>query len=154
MYGRILVALDGSEVAERILPHVEALAEKFGSTVTLLQATTPPETLVAASTAEPGAAAAVDPTPTIEAERHETQRYLEAVTDRLRRRGLAVESESPQAGAAEIIVERASELGADLIAMTTHGRGGLGRLVFGSVADAVLRSATCPVLLVRVRDES
>ena len=38
--------------------------------------------------------------------------------------------------------------------MTTHGRGGLGRLVFGSVADAVLRSATCPVLLVRVRDES
>ena len=102
------MALDGSEIAERILPHVEALAEKFGSTVTLLQATTLPETLVAASTAEPGAAAVVDPTPTIEAERHETTRYLEAVTDRLRRRGLAVESESPEGSAAEIIVQRAS----------------------------------------------
>ena len=108
MYDRILVALNGSELAERILPHVEALAEKFGSTVTLLQATTPPETLVAASTAEPGAAAAVDPTPTIEGERHDTTRYLEAVTDRLRRRGLAVESESPEGSAAVIIVQRAS----------------------------------------------
>ena len=49
-------------------------------------------------------------------------------------------------------MRRAREFGAGLIAMTTHGRGGLGRLMFGSVADAVLRHAPCPVLLVGVRE--
>ena len=47
MYGRILVALDGTEIAERVLPHVEALARAFGSTVILLRVTTPPEKLMA-----------------------------------------------------------------------------------------------------------
>jgi nucleotide-binding universal stress UspA family protein len=51
-----------------------------------------------------------------------------------------------------VIVERARELGISLILMTTHGRSGLGRLVFGSIADSVLRHAACPVLLVRITD--
>ena len=46
----------------------------------------------------------------------------------------------------------AREIGADLSAMTSHGRSGLGRLVFGSVANAVPRRAPCPALLVRVRE--
>jgi nucleotide-binding universal stress UspA family protein len=49
-----------------------------------------------------------------------------------------------------VIVQRARELGVDLIAMTTSGRGGLERTLFGSVADKVLRTADCPILLVRV----
>ena len=154
MYDRILVALDGSERAERVLPHVEALAEKFGSTVILLEATTPEEAFIAASTSDPLIVPTGDPTPIVEAERQEATAYLQGLESRLRRKGLAVESESRQADADDLIVQRATELGADLIALTTHGRGGLGRLVFGSVADAVLRHATCPVLLVRVGDET
>ena len=72
---------------------------------------------------------------------------------RLRRRGLAVTHEHHEGLAADVIVARARESRAALIAMTTHGRGGLGRLLFGSTADAVLRHAPCPVLLVRVSDE-
>ena len=155
MYRRILVALDDSDVAERILPHVEALADRFGSALTLVRATPGVGAVVAATGtgAGPMAGEVVDPTPIIEAERQETTTYLEAAAARLRRKGLTVNCDSPEGPAGELVVERARGLGADLIAMTTHGRGGLGRLVFGSVADAVLRSAPCPVLLVRASEE-
>ena len=53
---------------------------------------------------------------------------------------------------AQEIVAAAREAGADLIAMSTHGRGGLGRLIFGSVAEAVLREAEIPVLLMRTTE--
>jgi nucleotide-binding universal stress UspA family protein len=159
MYTRIIVALDGSELAERVLPYVEALAEKFGSAVILLRATAPPEVLAAsaAGTGPPLMPAdrpmPVDPTPIIEAERQEAASYLGMLAGRLRRRGLAVTHEHHEGLAADVIVARARESRAALIAMTTHGRGGLGRLLFGSTADAVLRHAPCPVLLVRVSDE-
>jgi nucleotide-binding universal stress UspA family protein len=64
----------------------------------------------------------------------------------------SVQHEYAEGEPADVIADRARAIGADLIAMTTHGRGGLGRLVFGSVANAVLRDAPCPVLLVRVRE--
>lgn len=155
MYDRILVALDGSEVAERVLPYVEALAARFGSTVSLLRATTAPGTIIAQTTAGGGMVAPgiIDPTPIIEAERQEANAYLRALAERLRGAGLAVQAESAEGPADEVILQRAAELPAALVAMTTHGRGGFGRLVFGSVADAVLRHAPCPVLLVRVSDD-
>jgi nucleotide-binding universal stress UspA family protein len=155
LYRRILVALDGSDVAERILPHVEALAEKLGSILILLRATPGVGEVVAASGtgAGPMAGEVVDPTPIIEAERQEAAAYLDTAAARLRGKGLTVDCDQPEGPAGELVVERARELAADLIAMTTHGRGGLQRLVFGSVADAVLRSAPCPVLLVRASEE-
>jgi nucleotide-binding universal stress UspA family protein len=93
-----------------------------------------------------------DPLPIMEAERREADSYLRAIADRLRGAGVSVAYEQQVGSAAEVITDRARERGADLIAMTTHGRGGLGRLVFGSVADAVLRSAPCPIFLVRARE--
>ena len=153
MYTEILVGLDGSAFAEQVLRHVEALAEKFDAEVVLVRASTPPEALITESA--PGVLAtgtAVDPVPLVEDEREEASRYLEGVAQRLRGRGLSVAYEQPEGPAATVIVERARHLQADLIAMTTHGRGGLGRLVFGSVADEVLRNAPCPVLLVRVSE--
>jgi nucleotide-binding universal stress UspA family protein len=155
MYRRILVALDGSATAEQVLPHVEALAERFGSTVVLLRAVTPPERLMAA-VVEPGTGVGVDPETFQnigQAERADAREYLEKTAQRLEARGLSVDIEAPEADAADVIVARASEQDVDLIAMTTHGRGGLGRLIFGSVAEAVLRAAPCPVLLVRVHDQ-
>jgi nucleotide-binding universal stress UspA family protein len=154
MYRRVLVALDGSEFAERILPYVEALAQRFESTLVLLRAVTPPGAIIAgtAAGAAPVAGPVVDPMPLIEAERREAAEYLDALARRLRDEGVAAEYEIPEGGPAETITRRAGELRADLVAMTTHGRGGLGRLVLGSVADEVLRHAPCPVLLVPARE--
>ena len=148
MYARILVALDGSPLAERVRPHVEALAERFGATVTLLRATDPLAGGAAAGLPLEGGA--YDPTPLVEADRREAAAYLEGVASRLRARGLAVEQAQPDGEAPGAIAQHARRWGADLVAMTTHGRSGLERVVFGSVAEAVLRRAPCPVLLVRV----
>jgi nucleotide-binding universal stress UspA family protein len=152
VYQHILVALDGSELAEHILPHVEALATKFGSRVTLLRATESIGTIVAETT--PGSVADggayVDPRPILEAEQGEAHSYLAPLAERLKAQGLNVDFEVPEGPASDAILRRAHEMRADLIAMTTHGHGGLGRLVFGSEADRVLRRSACPVLLVRV----
>jgi nucleotide-binding universal stress UspA family protein len=156
MYRHILVALDGSPEAEQVLPHTEALANQFNADLFLLQAVTPPERLLAAAM-DPTTGAVSDPESLLEAEEAEeedAQRYLKRVAARLEAGGLRVAVEAPEADAADVIVERAREKGIDLLAMTTHGRSGLGRLVFGSVAEAVLRHAPCPVLLVRVKDSA
>jgi nucleotide-binding universal stress UspA family protein len=155
MYSHVLVPLDGSEAAERVLPHAQSIASAFGARLTLLRASVAVETLVAQTSGSgPGlgdVSAPIDPEPVLEAEREEAEDYLDALVGRLRAANLEVEVDRPEGQAQDVIVERARELGVDLIAMTTHGRSGLGRLVFGSVADAVLRHAPCPVLLVRVR---
>jgi len=158
MYEHLLVALDGSDAAERVLPHAEALAAAFGSTLTLLRATVAAETLLAQSATGGGAnvgdvGTAIDPTPIIEADRDAAAEYLASIEPRLRQHNINVNSEHPEGPAEDVIVERARSLGVDMILMTTHGRSGLGRMVFGSVADAVLRHASCPVLLVRVLEE-
>jgi nucleotide-binding universal stress UspA family protein len=157
MYEHLLVALDGSQAAEQVLPHAEALALAFKSTVTLLRALVSVETLLA-QTATGGPAVGelappLDPTPIIEAEEESAQDYLKRVEQRLRQKGITAKSEHPEGDAADVIVERARDLGVSLILMTTHGRGGLGRFVFGSTADSVLRHADSPVLLVRVREQ-
>jgi nucleotide-binding universal stress UspA family protein len=157
VYTRIVVALDGSPLAERSLPYVEALAEKFGSTVTLLRATASPAALLAAQAplaTSPGAAVMLDPTPTVEAQHDDALAYLRAVEKRLAGRGVATDRALPEGDPADAVVRHALECEVDLIAMTTHGRGGLGRALMGSVADAVVRRAPCPVLLVRVNEES
>ena len=154
MYEHLLVALDGSAAAERVLGHAEALAGAFGSRITLVRAMLAPETLLA-QTASPGpgvgdVAPAMDPTPILKADHEAATEYLDGVAARLRARDLRVDVEHPEGNAADVIVERSRALAVDLILMTTHGRSGLGRVVFGSVADSVLRHAQCPVLLERV----
>jgi len=143
MYDRIAVALDGSPLAEQILPHVEALAERFGSTLVLVRAILPVQKV--AALVEPSVAGVpLDPMlieETIESEEHDARTYLEHVANALRQRGFSVQTEHPHGVAAEAIVEAARRAQADLIALTTHGRSGLGRLIFGSVAEEVLRKA-------------
>ena len=83
------------------------------------------------------------------AEHEAAKRYLTTVIDRLQAQRVSAEAAIAEGAPAPEIVRYASDHGADLIAMSTHGRGGMARLVFGSVADEVLRSAACPVLLIR-----
>jgi nucleotide-binding universal stress UspA family protein len=147
------VALDGSDLSERVLPHVQALAKEFGARVTLLRVITPsalvtevPEGAVPGAPPQEGIAACSD------VERQEVVSYLTSVAARLRDEGLSVDLAHREGPAAEAIVEQARNLRADLIAMSTHGRGALARMVLGSVAGEVLRSAPCPVLLVRAHE--
>ena len=148
------MALDGSPAAERVLEHAEALAIAFGSEVTLLRATLSPEMVIAqagggdATVGQVGTA--LDPEPVLKADHETALAYLDRVSASLRQRGVNIRIETPEGPAQSAIVERAAELGASLILMTTHGRSGLGRMVFGSTADSVLRHASCPVLIVRI----
>jgi nucleotide-binding universal stress UspA family protein len=155
MYERILVALDGSALAERILPHVEPLAEKFGATLMLVRAILSAAQIAALIEPSVGGVP-LDPSlieDTLQTEALEATSYLEHVANELRQRGLNVQTKIPEGPPIDALVECARVEEADLIALTTHGRGGLQRLVFGSVADGVLRRAPCPVLLVRVDEQ-
>ncbi len=160
MYEHILVALDGSELAELSLTHVQALAEKFGSAVTLLRAVTSPEAFAMATSTAPMMgqpfisypASGLDPSELSDAELEDAAAYLAKVADRLRAMNIKVDTAAPEDDPSDAIVNYAQEHGIVLIAMTTHGRSGLGRLILGSVADDVLRKATCPLLLIRVHD--
>jgi nucleotide-binding universal stress UspA family protein len=158
MYTNILVPLDGSELAEQVLPHVEALAEKFKSAITLLRVIVPSTAAIAPAPMDlpmtpPMAPYTVsDLAETIEIERQAAAEYLQSVAERLRSTGLQVTYERQEGPIASVIIERANTLGADLIAMTTHGRSGLERVILGSVADEVIRKSNCPVLMVRTSE--
>jgi nucleotide-binding universal stress UspA family protein len=156
MFETILVPLDGSELAEAALPVAKELKDKFGSRLILVQAVEPASHRLAQAPAfmdSPAAAAAqvelVEQA--IEAERNEAKIYLDEQADKL---GPSVEAYLVEDDPKDAIVTVAKEKGATLIIMSSHGRGGLGRLVHGSVADAVLRSNEIPVLLLRdIEDE-
>jgi len=148
---RIVVALDGSARAERVLPLVEELATRARARVTLVRAwpRRPAADPSSAVVARLGGALAA-PSDRIELKlRREAWRYLEETAERLRGRGVAADYELVEGPAGETIVDEAEALGAELVAMTTHGRSGLGRLAVGSVADYVMRHSSCPVLLAR-----
>lgn len=146
MYERVLVALDGSQISEEVLPHARAFASKFGSQL-LLTRVNPALTSSTAAAAPPQ-----DPTMVHRMEHEAAEAHLARLADELRGEGFTVDINVPTGRPADEIVELAKKSNIDLIAMTTHGRG-LGRLLFGSVSTEVLRRAHCAVLLIRV-DES
>ena len=82
----------------------------------------------------------------------EAREYLASVAADLRGRGVRVTTDARHGEPVTELVAAARETGADLIAMTTHGRSGIGRLLFGSVAEAVLRQAEIPVLMMRLTE--
>lgn len=143
MYERLLVPLDGSRAAEAILPFAEQVAGPLDAEVLLLLVVEP------LSAAEAVAAAGVVAPDAFRIREAEAREYLARVEGRLVAKGLRTRS-AVRFGipATEILVATAEE-GADLVAMATHGRSGLGRVLFGSVAEAVLRAAPVPVLLIR-----
>ena len=144
MYRKILVPLDGSELAERVVPHVQELAKCTGAQVVLLRVANVP--VLAYSTGDVGLANSAR-----ENVESEAYSYLEGIKARLGNAGVSVVLELGGGNVAETIVDCAANDGVDLIAMSTHGRGGLARLMLGSVADRVIRTSTVPVLLVHSR---
>jgi nucleotide-binding universal stress UspA family protein len=144
MYKRILVPLDGSEVAETILPFAVQVAGPLDAEVVLFRVIEP------ISPVEVVASAGVVAPDTFTLRDMDAKRYLSDVERRLSKKGLRVRTRVALGGPpAEAILAAVQAINADLIAMTTHGRSGLGRALFGSVAESVLRASAVPVLLVR-----
>lgn len=144
MYKKMLVPLDGSALAESVLPHVVAIAKAFNiADVWLL------------GVIEPIEFHAVEPFSWADIEnlrkQHEktVEEYIKHIAQRLEKEGVAVKSSVEEGAVAESILKFTESRGIDLIVMATHGRSGIGRWVYGSVADKVLRAAKTPVLLVR-----
>jgi len=156
MFETIIVPLDGSELAEQALDRAAELAAKVQARVVLVQAV---ESLAQRMTAPPAimespaaAAASVEILQeAVDAEKEQAEQYLASVRDKLTARGLQAEAYVGEGPASDVVLKLAEDKKSDLIVMSTHGRGGLGRLVFGSVADAVLRHSQVPVLLVRAK---
>jgi nucleotide-binding universal stress UspA family protein len=134
---RILVPLDGSGCAENILPRVEELAAERKAGICLLR-------VVSAHTF-PG----VDPTEAEVKVVREAEEYLQGLRERLGAKGLDVDTHVRYGDNVEEIVDHAAMKDIDMIAMSTHGRHGVKRLLFGSVAEKVLRHAPKPIFLAR-----
>jgi nucleotide-binding universal stress UspA family protein len=132
---RIVVALDGSPLAEAILDEAANLALTLKATLHLLRVSLPllPTTDLFFSPESPGA--------------ESFQPYLEAICDRLVRKGVFAIAAEREGFAGDELVKYARDINAGLIAMVTAGRTGLSRMIAGSVAESVLRAAPCPVLI-------
>jgi nucleotide-binding universal stress UspA family protein len=147
MKNQILVPLDGSELAEGVLPDAVSMAHITGSSLVLLSAISTFSVADTMSAIFPVAPTAWDDW---EDEVKQAHSYLASVAQRLARARLQVQTEVVDGQAAPSIVKYAEEHSSvRMIAMATHGRSGLGRLILGSVADEVLRLSPVPLLLVR-----
>ena len=145
MYKKILVPLDGSPLAECVLPHVEALAKASQVQEVVFVRVIEPfrqpggdyiisEKEIARIDAEYKAAA---------------EKYLKELVGRVRLDGIQTRWTLIRGGVAESLADFATHNNVDLIVIATHGRSGVSRWVWGSVADRILRSSCVPILMVR-----
>lgn len=145
MYKKILVPLDGSELAECVLPHIEAIIKGCGvESVVFLRVLDlhVPDYIEAQIPEEQQKE--VD-------ERFEiaAREYFDKILKRINLEGIDVQKQIITGRPAESIAEYANENNVDFIAIATHGRSGISRWAWGSVADRILRSVCVPVLMVR-----
>ncbi len=146
MYKKILVPLDGSGRAEKILPHVENLAKVNGSEVVFLKVVQP----IIISDGYKGIL--------VDESRGESRRkvdnaleYLSGIEDKFNKVGITTDKISMIGSIVTTIIEVSKNESMDLIAMASHGRSGLSRVFYGSVAAGVLNAVDRPLLLIRSR---
>lgn len=149
MYQSILVPLDGSSRAERILPFVEELAHKFGSKIVLMQVVEPSVAMVSPYDIAPYNLVE-------ETNRHieEAKTYLSGVEGELQSAGIACTHIVENGPVVNSILMAAERENVEMIAMASHGRTGLPRVFYGSVAAGILHRADRPLLLVRAEESA
>jgi nucleotide-binding universal stress UspA family protein len=145
MYRKILVPLDGSARAEKILSHVEELALKYGAAVSVIQVVEPIVTVSSADVFVPD-------TDSLALKMENAQIYLNAVRQRLSDKGIEVHARVVSGSIVEAICQTAEVEKADLIALASHGRTGAARVFYGSVAAGVLHRIDRPLLIIRARN--
>jgi nucleotide-binding universal stress UspA family protein len=145
MYKTILVPLDGSKRAERILKHVEALAQSFHAKVIFLQVVTAPNLV------------GYDESAILLYHHHlkeltkQAESYLSSLKGEFREKGIEVKTCVVGGPVVEQIIDCALRENADLVAMSSHGRTGLARAFYGSVTAGVLNLIDRPLLVIRSR---
>jgi nucleotide-binding universal stress UspA family protein len=149
MYKKILVPLDGSKRAERILPYVEKLALGFDSKVVFLQVvetdfdfTSPYSYRTYTDLEKAGRENLIG----------EAEAYLKGLQGEFREKGIQARSLIAEGPVVRAIIHEAEREGADLIAVASHGRTGLARVFYGSVAAGVLHQVDRPLLIIRAED--
>jgi nucleotide-binding universal stress UspA family protein len=147
MYKKVLVPLDGSELAECVLPHVEIIARSGSVKNVIFLRVVKPFYPIGDYMGE--TIAAIDVVGINKDAIKAAENYLKQVAEKVKYSGVKVEWEVEKGNEAESIVEYVKKNEVDLIVIATHGRSGVSRWVMGSVADRVLRTACVPVLMVR-----
>ena len=144
MYKRILVPLDGSKVAEGVLPHAKSLAYSEGAELVLLTVAANPA--MEFMFADPGSAQEA-----IFEQEEKSKQYLSEIENKLKLEGFRTSTLMRVGSVAEVILGVAEELQVDAIAMSTHGRTGPARWLLGSIAERVVHNSEIPVLLIRAK---
>ncbi len=145
MYQKIMVPLDGSDLAECVLPHLTALAEG-GKVKNIIFVR------VVEPFHQPTGDFIIDQSQIAKIEnehKRDAEAYLKKVVSREKYAGVNVQSQMLFGRVSEQLADFAEKNGVDLIVIATHGRSGVSRWVWGSVADRMLRSSCVPVLMVR-----
>lgn len=155
MYKKIVVPLDGSKLAESVLPHVESIAKGCSTEeVTLVSVTERiiglgQKTIIHTTETIPAVEPVVRMPVAVGKMQEQAERYLNRIAKRLDKKGIKVRTEVLLGDPAYEIASFAEENGGDLIIMASHGRSGVSRWTHGSVADRVFRVSKVPVLMVR-----
>jgi nucleotide-binding universal stress UspA family protein len=146
MFQRILVPLDGSKTAEKILPFVAAEARLHGATVVLLRAVAPlRQSLIMVPSVMENVYSQIEDI---------AQDYLESVAEKLRGEGLEIETITKKGPPAQCILDTAVEMGCDLTIISTHGETDSPRWRFGGVANKVIKAhSDIPMLVIPTQGE-
>lgn len=146
MYKRILIPLDGSKLAEIALAHGESMALKYGAELILLQVVRPP----AVTAREPAEIMMFQEN--MEGLKKEAEGYLNARKGEFREKKIQAHIHVGLGPVVSEIVETAETRDVDLVIIASHGRTGLGRVFFGSVASGVLNRIEKPLMVIRAGD--
>ena len=150
LYNKIMVPLDGSELAECVMPHVEAITTGCKSTNVVFARVVNPVQLPASVPARGKFSfTETERQQLYEQHKQAAEAYLKRMVASTRLEGVVLSYEVLEGKVADALARWAEKNGVDLIVIASHGRSGVSRWVMGSVAERVLRSACVPVLMVR-----
>lgn len=144
MYRTILVPLDGSKRAEAILPHLEELARRYEARLIFLQVIEPGLLVGSPEIVDMRQYEAV-----FGEKSKQAKIYLDGVKGEFREKGIEAHTLTAQGPVVEAIINAAQRENADLIAIASHGRSGISRFFYGSIAAGVLHRIDRPLLLIR-----
>ena len=147
MYQKILVPLDGSPVAECVMPHIEAIAKSESSLVELITVVEPLEIPTRGGIAITDA----DLKQIASELRKETRQYLEGIVESLKKAGVKATYTILSGKPAETMVEYVNDNPVDLVIIATHGRSGITKWIWGSFTEKILRAVNVPILLVKTK---